>query len=59
MPVRPPTPPRPAVPARRQPPATPLPDFRHVFLEPVYSEPFTHDADLAEADDPGGADAPR
>ncbi|MFK4687763.1 hypothetical protein [Streptomyces pristinaespiralis] len=28
-----------AIPRRRQPPVAPLPDFRHVFIEPVYSGP--------------------
>lgn len=39
MSLLPPTPPsQPHVRRHRQPPATPLPDFRHVFLEPVYDD---------------------
>ncbi|MBM9617227.1 hypothetical protein ACFQ60_45850 [Streptomyces zhihengii] len=58
MPVRPSTPPHQAAPSRRQPPATPLPDFRHVFLEPVYGEAY--EDDLAEAaDGPDEAHAPQ
>ncbi|WP_187283488.1 hypothetical protein [Streptomyces sp. t39] len=56
MPVRPPTQPQPAAPSPRQPPATPLPDFRHVFLEPVYSDAY--EADLAVTDGPEEVHAP-
>ncbi|MER6615573.1 hypothetical protein [Streptomyces xantholiticus] len=47
------------IPRRPQPPAAPLPDFRHIFLEPVSSHPAAEAVDEYWEDEPRAADRQR